>query len=104
MGSFFSKLFGSTQQPDFKALVAQGAVIVDVRSQGEFQSGHLRGSQNIPLDHIQGKAAELKKKNKPIITVCMSGSRSRMAEGILRRAGVEAYNGGPWFRLESRLS
>lgn len=104
MGSFFSKLFGSTQQPDFKALLSQGAVIIDVRTQSEFQSGHLRGSQNIPLDRVQAKVSELKKKNKPVITVCMSGSRSRMAEGILRRAGVEAYNGGPWFRLESRLS
>lgn len=95
------KLFGPGT--DYKALVQAGAVIVDVRTQGEYKGGHINGSINVPLDTIQSKAAELKKKNKPIITVCRSGSRSGMAKSILAGAGVEVYNGGPWDSLQRKL-
>lgn len=102
MLSILKKLFGSTNI-DFKELVDKGAIIIDVRSANEFKAGHIPNAKNYPVDTIQSKAAELKKINKPIITVCRSGARSSMAKGILTTAGLEVYNGGPWTSLMNKL-
>lgn len=101
MFGFLKKLFGPGV--DFKALVDNGAVIIDVRTPNEFDGGHIKGSKNIPLDRIQREAASLKKAGKPVITVCKSGARSGMAKSILKGAGVEVYNGGPWNVLVSKI-
>ena len=84
--------------------MSNGAVIVDVRSTGEFKAGHIPGSKNFPLDSIRSKVAELKKLNKPVITVCRSGARSGMAKSILKSAGLEVYNGGPWTSLKNKIA
>ncbi|CAG5006118.1 Thiosulfate sulfurtransferase GlpE [Dyadobacter sp. CECT 9275] len=97
-----SALFGS-DKTDFKSLVDQGARIVDVRSPQEFASGHVEGSINIPLDAINAKVASLQKDGKPVITCCRSGTRSAMAAGILRNAGVTVYNGGAWENLRRKI-
>lgn len=102
MLGFLKKLFGGTTV-DFKELVNNGAVIIDVRSPGEYKSGHIKGSKNFPLDTIRTKVNDLKKLNKPVITVCRSGARSGMAKGILKSAGIEVYNGGPWFSLQNKI-
>lgn len=101
MFGFLQKMFGL--RVDFKALTAAGALIIDVRTPEEFRAGHIKQSVNIPLQIIQGKVADLKKKNKPIIAVCRSGARSGTAVGILKSAGIEAYNGGAWNALEYDL-
>ena len=101
MFGFLNKLFGP--KTDFKALMEKGAIIIDVRTPDEFKSGHIKGSLNIPVQVIQGKIADLKKKNKPIIAVCRSGARSGVAADMLKNAGVEAYNGGPWNALEFEI-
>lgn len=98
MFNFLKKLIGP--KTDFKMLVQQGALILDVRTREEFQNGHIKGSVNIPVQVIQGKIADLKQKGKPIIAVCRSGARSSMATGMLKSAGIEAYNGGAWNALE----
>ncbi|MBK6931174.1 MAG: rhodanese-like domain-containing protein [Saprospirales bacterium] len=101
MFSFFSKLFGP--KVDFKALVEDGALILDVRTPEEFNGGHIQGSVNIPVQIIASKVNDLRKRGKPIITVCRSGARSGTAASILKSAGIEAFNGGPWNRLEREL-
>lgn len=103
MIAFLKKLFGGGPQVDYKSLMDQGAMIVDVRTTGEFKSGHIQGAVNIPLDSIRSKAAELKKKNKVIITCCRSGNRSGMAKGILASSGITVYNGGAWDSLERKI-
>ncbi|MEK7224325.1 MAG: rhodanese-like domain-containing protein [Bacteroidota bacterium] len=103
MLDFLKKLFGG-DSTDYKELVTRGAVIVDVRSAAEYKAGHIPGSRNYPLDNIRNKVTELKKLNKPVITVCRSGARSGMAKGILNSAGIEVYNGGPWTSLKSRIA
>lgn len=100
--SFFSKLFGL--KTDFKTLVKNGAVILDVRTPGEYKSGHINGSLNIPVDAVKNKIAELKQKNKPVITCCASGMRSGMAKTILKQNGIEAYNGGSWVSLNNKIN
>lgn len=104
MLNFLKKLFGTTTPAvDYKALLKSGAIIVDVRTPGEFKSGHIKNSINIPLDQIKKMLPELKKKQKPIITCCRSGNRSGMAKSILTSAGVECYNGGAWHNLNAKL-
>lgn len=103
MLNFLNKLFSSPPPVDFAGLVKDGALIVDVRTSGEFNSGHIKGSINIPLDTIQSKAAELKKKGKTIITCCRSGSRSGMAKSMLEGAGITCYNGGAWNDLQNKI-
>jgi rhodanese-related sulfurtransferase len=99
---FFSNLFGGPEV-DFKQMLQDGAVIIDVRTPEEFKSGHIPQSQNIPLQVIQNKVADLKKKNKAVIACCASGGRSSMATTILKNAGIEAVNGGGWHSLQSKL-
>jgi phage shock protein E len=96
-----SKLFGP--KTDFSLLVKSGAVIIDVRTAGEFAEGHIRGAKNISLDKIQSSVASIKKLNKPVIACCRSGARSSMAVRFLKGAGIDAYNGGPWTALQNQL-
>ncbi len=85
---------------DFKS---RGAIIVDVRTKGEYSGGSIPGSKNIPLQNISSKMNEIKKWNKPVITCCASGMRSGSAATILKSNGVEAMNGGGWFSLSNKL-
>lgn len=103
MINILKNMFSSAPAVNYEELVKNGALIVDVRTPGEFNSGHIKGSINIPLDQINNKKADLKKKNKVIITCCRSGNRSGMAESMLKAAGIECYNGGPWNVLENKI-
>ncbi|MEJ8841613.1 rhodanese-like domain-containing protein [Lacibacter sp. H375] len=102
MFNFIKKLFGPGT--DFKGLQQQGAVIIDVRTPGEFSGGHIKGAINIPVDSIRSKVNDIKKKGKPVITCCASGMRSGSATSILKQAGVEAYNGGSWISLQNKIA
>ena len=104
MLSFFKKLFGSASAVDYDTLVKNGAQIVDVRTPGEYQSGHIKGSKNIPLQ-VLGSKLNVLDKSKPIITCCASGMRSASAKSMLLQKGFsEVYNGGGWTSLQSKLS
>ncbi len=61
-------LFGLGPKVDYATLVKQGAMVVDVRSKGEFANGHIRGSINIPLDQLRNNLSRFKDKEKVIIT------------------------------------
>ncbi|HLW33908.1 MAG TPA: rhodanese-like domain-containing protein [Aequorivita sp.] len=99
---FLDFLFGNKNKKieDFKS---RGAIILDVRSKGEYDNGAIPGSKNIPLQNINSKISTIKKWNKPVICCCASGMRSASAAGILRGQGVEAINGGGWFSLSRKL-
>jgi phage shock protein E len=97
-------LFGMGTKTDYAQLVKQGAVILDVRTKGEFDGGHIRGSVNIPVDQLRNNLNKLKDKNNPIITCCASGMRSTTAKAMLIANGyTEVYNGGGWSSLQNRL-
>jgi len=103
MWSNIKNLFsGSTHSHDFKEMVQQGAVIIDVRSPQEFQGGHIKGAINIPLDKLANSLSKIPK-NKTVITCCASGMRSGSALGILKSNGYEAHNGGGWMSLNNKL-
>lgn len=100
--SILGKLFGM-KSVDFKQLVQEGAVIVDVRTPGEFQGGHIKGSINVPLQGIQSSLGKIPK-NKTIITCCASGMRSASAKNLLKSAGyAEVHNGGGWMSLKRKI-
>lgn len=73
--------------------------IIDVRTLGEFMSGHTPDSINIPLNEIQLKLDEIKQMPQPIILCCASGNRSGQATSYLKSAGIACENGGCWFEL-----
>jgi phage shock protein E len=104
MIQFLRKLFGLGPAIDYAQLVKEGAIIFDVRSKGEFDSGHINGSINIPVDQLSNNLSKLKDKNKTIITCCASGMRSAVAKNTLKSKGyAEVFNGGGWSGLERKL-
>jgi rhodanese-related sulfurtransferase len=95
MLSLFKNLFKSNSV-DLKLLIAEGATIIDVRSAGEYASGHIKGSISIPLDQVASHSEKLKK-HKQIIVCCRSGNRSGQAKRILEAKGFgNITNGGSW--------
>ncbi len=70
-----------------RALVADGAKLVDVRSPAEFSAGHVDGAINVPVQELAQRAGELGDKAKPVVVYCASGMRSASAVRILARAG-----------------
>ena len=82
---------------DIKKLVNnKDTTIVDVRTIGEFTSGNIEGSINIPLDQIVQKVDDLKEME-PVVLCCLSGGRSGQAARYLKSMGGEqVYNGGGW--------
>ncbi len=104
MFNLFKQLFGLGPKTDYKALVNAGALILDVRSKGEYATGHIKGSLNIPVDQLSAQVAKLGDKNKVIITCCASGMRSASAKSILQSKGFSSvHNGGGWTSLQSKL-
>ena len=80
---------------DARALVADGARLVDVRSAGEFRAGHIDKARNLPIGELARRMSELGQKDRPVIVYCASGARSAAAKRVLKRAGfTRVYNLG----------
>jgi rhodanese-related sulfurtransferase len=98
------KILGIGKKVNYTQLLQEGAIIIDVRSKGEFEGGHIKGALNIPLDQLRNNFSKLKDKNKPIITCCASGMRSASAKSILISGGyTSVFNGGGWNSLQNKL-
>ena len=96
--NFFKTIFGgssttSLNAADAKARIdsAEPLLILDVRQPDEFRAGHIDGARLIPLNELGQRLNELPK-DKEILCVCRSGSRSGAAVGQLNRAGYNAIN------------
>ncbi len=75
--------------------VPADSVIVDVRSPGEFQMGHVQGALLLPLSDLMGGAAlPVEDKNTPIVVYCASGGRSSMAQALLAQMGYSRVTNG----------
>lgn len=99
MFDFIKKMLGGNSE-EIKELVNNGAVIIDVRSPGEFSGGHAKNAVNIPLDTLGNNIAKIKKYKKPVVLCCASGMRSSRAKGVLINKGVEnVHDAGSWGNL-----
>ena len=91
---FFQNLFGKVNRDELKEMLDKGALLIDVRTRDEFNAGHAAKAINIPLQMLGQSVNKLKGKN--VITVCKSGTRSAMAVTMLKKDGINAFNGGAW--------
>jgi phage shock protein E len=72
-----------------------GGLVVDVRTEYEFEEEHYQNAINIPIDQVHARLAEFGEKNKPVIVYCASGARSAYAAKLLRAAGyTDVINAG----------
>lgn len=78
------------------ALLSPDTVLIDVRSPGEFASGHLDGALNLPLDQLQQRiASAVPDPNRDLLLYCASGARSAFGCSVLHQLGYhQARNGG----------
>ena len=91
-----SGFFGDAAAMQLQRFINDGAFLADVRTPAEFESGHVKGSVNIPLDRIPGELSSFHNK-KAIVVFCRSGARSSAAKSILDQAGIaNVINGGTW--------
>ena len=68
------------------------AVIIDVRTPGEYRDGHIPGVVNIPLDELEKRMGEIPKDKKTVL-ICRTGSRSAQGTRLLRSKGFNnVYN------------
>lgn len=65
-----------------------GIRLLDVRSPGEFETVHVSGAYNVPLDTLGEHAREVSTVSDPVVLICQSGQRARKAEDVLRNAGM----------------
>jgi rhodanese-related sulfurtransferase len=74
-----------------RELVAQGALLVDVRDGWEWAAGRAPGARQVPLDELAARLGELPG-DRTVVVMCRSGNRSAHATAMLRGAGVDAVN------------
>ena len=85
-----------------RAWLSKGALVIDVRSEAEFREQHLPGTINIPLDRLGDEIARhAPNKEQPLLLHCLSGGRSGIGTGALRKLGYQhVFNLGSYGRAE----
>lgn len=96
-----SPLFAA-KSTDYKAMIKQGAIVVDVRSPQEYAGGHIQRSINIPLDQISTKTDMLLKKGRPVSPAALADPEAASLEK-LKSAGIDAYNADAWDSLKQKI-
>lgn len=66
--------------------------ILDVRTGGEFESVHIPGSFNVPLDTLGEHTVDLADISHPVVLVCQSGGRATQAHGAIKAAGKDTIH------------
>jgi rhodanese-related sulfurtransferase len=62
--------------------------LIDVRTTGEFEGGHISGAYNVPLDTLGEHREEIARVAAPVVLICQSGARAAKAEDTLRTTGM----------------
>jgi len=93
---------GQISASDAAECLKQGALVIDVRSPGEFNSGHLTNAISIPLDEIASVVPKrYSDKSQVLLLHCASGMRSGVAQKKLKGLGyTNAFNLGSYSRAE----
>ena len=95
---FFFK-YNRSNKKSYKELLNQGAIIIDVRTESEYKSGHIKNSINVPLKDLTYRISEFDKKDN-IVTVCAAGIRAESAKKFFESKGYSVANGGRWTNLK----
>ena len=69
-------------------ITREDALVLDVRTPGEYQAGHILGAKNQPLERLDAVEVS-KRKSQPLIVYCEGGQRSQKAAALLRKQGFE---------------
>ncbi|MEI8095072.1 MAG: rhodanese-like domain-containing protein [Spirochaetales bacterium] len=86
---------GKKKKAELAAKIEAGAKVIDVRSKGEFATGHYEGAVNIPVEALAGKLKSLGALDKPLVVYCASGARAGQATAQLKAAGfTDVTNAG----------
>jgi rhodanese-related sulfurtransferase len=73
---------------EFEENIQGEHLLLDVRTQGEYDEGHIEGSTLIPVNELEGRLDEISEyKNLPVLVYCRSGNRSVTASNILLENG-----------------
>jgi len=98
-------LFGMGTDPETVSRahqwIEEGATLLDVRTPGEFGQGHIRGAQNVPVQVLPDRIADVP--GDRVVVYCRSGGRSASATKMLERHGKQVVDLGPmsaWGRDE----
>jgi phage shock protein E len=79
---------------ELAAALGADALLLDVRSPGEFASGHLKGARNIPVGDLPRRLRDVGSKGRTVLVYCASGSRSGSARRLLEREGYRVIDLG----------
>ncbi|CAN5167762.1 rhodanese-like domain-containing protein [soil metagenome] len=92
--NWFSKMRSPAEPAS--APLPDNALVIDVRSPGEYESGHVRGALNLPLDRFAQDIGRLAPdKSVPVMLYCLSGGRSGGACRLMQQLGYQqVINGG----------
>ncbi|HET7589242.1 MAG TPA: rhodanese-like domain-containing protein [Solirubrobacterales bacterium] len=72
-----------------RKLIDEGAQLIDVRADHEWEAGHIAGAKHLPLPELPQRTGEIDK-DRPVVVYCRGGNRSSMATAALGDAGYEA--------------
>lgn len=72
-----------------RKLVEEGAQLVDVRADHEWEAGRISGATHVPLPQLPQRLDEIDK-DRPVVLYCRGGNRSSMATAALAEAGYDA--------------
>lgn len=93
--NLFTFLAGNDDRQKVKATLENGALLIDVRSPSEFQSGSIPNAENVPLDQLGAFIGSIKNRQKEIVLFCQSGMRSKQAKHLLKANGFDnVFNAG----------
>lgn len=105
VGLVVFKMLSQTPKGEVPGLLAEGAVVIDVREPGEFASDHLDVAVNLPMGSLEEKiSTTVADKNQPVLLHCLSGARSAVAARKLKSMGyTRVHNLGSLSRAREIL-
>ncbi|MDF2486781.1 MAG: NAD(FAD)-dependent dehydrogenase [Herbinix sp.] len=87
---------------DIKSLKPEDYILVDVRSEEEYNNGHVEGAINLPVDSLRERMSELNP-NKTIVEYCQVGLRGYVADRLLSQNGYKVLNVTGGYKTVSSL-
>jgi rhodanese-related sulfurtransferase len=92
---------------ELEQAIAQGAYVLDVREQDEFDAGHVPNAHHIPLATVADRISEIPK-DEPVWVICLAGGRSMKAANYLEGLGYDtvsvAGGTGSWIEAGKTVS